>query len=54
MAPSSSTQAQDAPAAPKLPFGDVRRSADCFFRLAAIEVLQDMMEQDARKAHGDQ
>lgn len=53
---STSTQAQQAPAAPSLDevFADVQTSVERFCLLAGIEVLQDMMEQDARKACGGQ
>jgi len=53
---STSAQAQQAPAAPSLEeaFGDVQASVERFCLMAGIEVLQDMMEQDARKACGGQ
>jgi transposase-like protein len=53
---STATQAQQAPAAPSLDeaFADVQTSVERFCLLAGIEVLQDMMEQDARRACGGQ
>lgn len=52
----TATQAQQAPAAPSLDeaFADVQTSVERFCLMAGIEVLQDMMEQDARRACGGQ
>jgi len=52
----TATQVQQAPAVPSLDeaFADVQMSVERFCILAGIEVLQDMMEQDARRACGGQ